>query len=312
MSREDVSREDVSRQTPGRGAMNRRRAARPSWPVDFEDLKRRPFETIAADWGYVRDTAASTAANPVLRAPGLPKLVTRRRGNGHWIYFNTIDPDDNGTIIDFMLRRGLSYRDICDRFAPPAGSDFRSLWDAAVPDPAPDRLIERGIQRQTLAVYRALIRRDRNGHVLFAHRDRNRIITGFEIAPPDGARRFAAGGTRSLFALCAAAAGDLTTLVITEGAIDALSLAQIDQCPTDHAFLSTAGAPAAAQCAQIGRAARILPAISTIILAQDADDAGDRQAETLRTRVDRPSHVCVLRRRPPDNTDWNDVLRRTP
>ena len=38
-----------------------------------------PFETIAAAWGYVRDPEASTRANPVLRAPGLPKLVIRRR-----------------------------------------------------------------------------------------------------------------------------------------------------------------------------------------------------------------------------------------
>ena len=240
----------------------------------------------------------------MLRASGQPKLVTRRRRNGHWVYFSTIDPDDNGTIIDFMLRRGLSYRDIRARFAPHAAAGFRSLWEAA----APDLLIARGIRPETLAAYRAPIRRDRAGHLLFAHRDRNRTLTGFEISPPDGVRRFALGGTRSLFALRAASREGIAALVITEGAVNALSLAQIDQCPPDHAFLSTAGAPVAAQCAQISHAAHILPALRDIILAQDADAPGDRQAETLRARVERPERVRVSRRRPPGNADWNDIL----
>ena len=66
---------------------------------------------------------------------------------------------------------------------------------------------------------------------------------------------------------------------------------------------------AAAQCAQISLAARILPALTTIILAQDGDAAGDRQADTLRSRIDLPAHVRMTRHRPPDNTDWNDILR---
>ena len=77
------------------------------------------FESIAADWGYVRDPDASTAANPVLRAPGQPKLVTRRLGNGHWVCFNSRDHTDNGTAIDFLRNRGLSFADIRARFAAP-------------------------------------------------------------------------------------------------------------------------------------------------------------------------------------------------
>ncbi len=198
--------------------------------VDFDAVKRTPFESLAAEWGCVRDPGASTRANPVLRAPGLPKLVTKRLGNGHWACFNTLDADDNGTAIDFMLNRGLSFADIRARFGAPAAAsrDFRSLWNEAVPDPAPEWLAGRGIRQETLDACRPLIRRDR---LLFAHRDRNRRLTGFEIGPPDGARRFATGGTRSLFAVRAGTAGDLEALVITESAVDALSLAQIDGCP---------------------------------------------------------------------------------
>lgn len=278
--------------------------------VDFDAVKRMPFERVAADWGYVRDERASTRANPVLRAPGLPKLVTRRRGNGHWVYFNTRDDDDNGTAIDFMLNRGLSFADIRARFGAPAAAsrDFQSLWNAAVPDPAPDWLAGRGIRRETLDACRPLIRRDRSGRVLFAHRDGSRRLTGFEIGPPDGPRRFATGGTRSLFAVRAGSAGDLEALVITEGAVDALSLAQIDGCPAGQAFLSTAGAPSRSQREQIGRAASVLPNVRTVVLAQDHDEAGERQAETLRERLKVPPHVTVRRRRPPENADWNDVV----
>ena len=278
--------------------------------VDFDAVKRMPFESVAADWGYVRDPDASTRANPVLRAPGLPKLVTKRLGNGHWVYFNTRDADDNGTAIDFMLNRGLSFADIRARFGAPAAASrgFQGAWNEAVPDPDPDWLAGRGIRQETLDACRPLIRRDRGGRVLFAHRDRNRTLTGFEIGPPDGARRFATGGTRSLFAVRAGTAGNLEALVVTEGAVNALSLAQIDGCPASQAFLSTAGAPSRRQCEQIGLAARTLPNVRLVVLAQDGDEAGDRQAETLRERLKVPPHVTLRRRRPPGNTDWNDVV----
>ena len=277
--------------------------------VDFDVIKRMPFETIAAAWGYVRDPEASTRANPVLRAPGLPKLVTRRRDNGHWVDFTTCDNDDNGTAIDFMIRRGLSFADIRDRFGNPAhaATDFRTTWNAATPDPAPQWLVGRGIRHETLDIHRPLIRCDRKGRVLFAHRDRRRTLTGFEIGPPDGVRRFATGGTRSLFALCADAE-NLHALVITEGAVNALSRAQINQCPTRHAFLSTAGAPSSRQCRQISLAAHRLPKLKTVILAQDHDEAGERQAETVREKVHLPPRVAFHRHRPPENTDWNDIV----
>ena len=43
------------------------------------------------------------------------------------VYFNTLDADDNGTAIDFMLNRGLSFADIRARFGAPAAAsrDFQ-------------------------------------------------------------------------------------------------------------------------------------------------------------------------------------------
>ncbi len=156
--------------------------------ADFDAIKRMPFEEIAAGWGYVRDGRASSRTSPVLRAPALPKLVTRQCDNGHWVYFNTLDADDNGTAIDFLLRRGLSFADIGARFGRPVAGDFHCRWRQARPEPAPQWLVGRGIRRETLAC-RPIMRCDRDGRVLFAHRDRHRRLTGFEIGPPDEALR---------------------------------------------------------------------------------------------------------------------------
>ena len=255
----------------------------------------------------------------MLRADGQPKLVLGKRGNGHWVYFNTQDNTDNGTIIDFMVNRGLTFADIRDRFAPPqttapqAATSFHDTWKAAKPHPAPPWLIGRGITAHTLHTLqstRPTIRCDRNGRVLFAHRDRNRSLTGFEIAPPDGPRRFATGGTRALCAIHAAThAASLRALVVTESGLDALSIAQLEHCPPDHAFLSTAGAPSRSQCDQIQHAINTLPNLNALVLAQDGDEAGDRQGEAIRKAVVPPDHVRIERRRPPDSMDWNDIVR---
>ena len=76
-----------------------------------------------------------------------------------------------------MLHRGLTFRDICTRFAPPRADDFRTLWNAATPAPAPDCLVKRGIVSETLAAYRPLIRCDEAGRGLFAHRNNQRSLT---------------------------------------------------------------------------------------------------------------------------------------
>ena len=133
----------------------------------------------------------------------------------------------------------------------------------------------------------------------------NRGLSFADIRARLGAH--AAGGTRSLFVVRAGSAGDIEALVVTEGAVDALSLAQIDGCPARHAFLSTAGAPSRSQRELIDLTAGILPSVRTVV-ARDHDEAGERQAGTLRERLGVPPHVTVRRRRPPENTDWNDVV----
>ena len=297
----------------------------------LDDLKRRPLEDLVAPWHYVRDPVASCRSHLVLRAEGQPKLVVRRQPNGHWVYFNTLDPADCGTVIDFLRQRGWSFADIralhdatlpldsvarrpraeAGTGAPPRDW-VAAVWQAAHHDPAPAWLRRRGITAATLDHYRPLIRTDLRGHVLCAHRDATKTLTGFEITPPDGHRRFATGGHRTLFALRAAPAPDIHTLVVTESAIDALSLAQHDGWPDGTVLLSTAGAPSPAQHRQIRRATEILPNLAVLVLAQDGDHGGDRQAKTLADAGGWPDTLRITRRRPPDGMDWNDLITPTP
>ncbi len=78
--------------------------------------------------------------------------------------------------------------------------------------------------------------------------------------------------------------------------------------PVARVLLSGSGAPSRRQHQQISLAARSLPNVRTIVLAQDHDEAGERQAETLRTRLKVPPHAMLHRRRPPENADWNDII----
>ena len=72
-----------------------------------------------------------------------------------------------------------------------------------------------------------------------------------------------------------------------------------------------AEAPSRSQREQIGLAASLLPNVRTVVLVQDHDEAGERQAETLRERLEISPHVKVQRRRLPENADWNDVVDAT-
>lgn len=281
-------------------------------PADFDDLKRRPFAEIAAGHGYRIDRRGSTGNALKLRAEGRPALVCRRGANGHWVYFNTLDGRDNGTVIDFLLNRGLSCAEIGDLCAPGGGGRpggcFRRQWQAASPQDALAPLADRGIGRETIEHYRPLIRGDGRGHAFCAHRDGARRLTGFEIAPKIGPRRFAAGAQRSLFALCADRAEDVRTLVVAESAVDALSLAQLDRRPGGAVYLSTAGTPSTRQKQQIVDAAGNLPNLSAVVLAQDADAGGEMQAGALLAAFDERTRSMAARRRPPEGADWNDLL----
>src|SRR5712691_6280586 len=59
---------------------------------------------FAISLGYEMDRRESWRGSTVLRR-GADKIVVKRNGNGHFVFFSVRDDADNGTLIDFLQRR---------------------------------------------------------------------------------------------------------------------------------------------------------------------------------------------------------------
>jgi hypothetical protein len=123
-------------------------------------------------------------------------------------------------------------------------------------------------------------------------------------------RNFSAGGSKALFRL-PGNPGHLSRVVVCEAAIDALSVAAIEQDSGDTLYAATAGGmgPATIAALQLllldlaGNPAGIL------IAATDADVPGRRYAARLASMA-AEAGVRFDMILPPDGlNDWNDALR---
>jgi len=59
---------------------------------------------FAVSLGYEIDRRESWRGSTVLRR-GADKIVVKRNGNGHYVFFSVRDDRDNGTVIDLLQRR---------------------------------------------------------------------------------------------------------------------------------------------------------------------------------------------------------------
>ena len=107
------------------------------------------------------------------------------------------------------------------------------------------------------------VREGPRGSAWFAHRDGRGCLTGIEMRGPDY-RNFSAGGGKTLFRL-SGGSGAPPRVAVCEAAIDALSLATIEECRPDTLYAATGGgmghsasdrAPAWPDGAVAGRAPR--------------------------------------------------------
>ena len=272
----------------------------------------------------------STSSSLLLRHPTTNyKIVVRLDRDGHWTYFSVRDDRDNGTIIDFMRRRGAHTlaevrqklrtwsgcrpvpsleripgpiaRELHDRIA--LGGEFaraRAAFNSHY-------LNSRGISPDTLSCERftGTWRLDRRSDLLFPHRDGRGPdgICGFERKNARFAG-FSAGGTKTIWS--SNAKDDDTKLVFTEAVIDAFSYHQIHQDPRAR-YASTGGSFGERQARHIVRAVAQMTIGGTVITATDNDDAGERLAERIGALA---GEVTVVRHRSPVGKDWNDYLQR--
>jgi hypothetical protein len=169
----------------------------------------------------------------------------------------------------------------------------------------------RGLPETVLVSARAAdaIREGPRGSAWFAHRDGAGRLTGIEMRGSDY-HNFSAGGDKTLFGL-PGGPGPLTRVAVCEAAIDALSLAAIENRRGDTLYCATAGGMGPATIASLQQLLRDLdgdPA-GILVAATDADTAGRRCATRL-AELANNAGARFERLLPPNGlNDWNDVLR---
>lgn len=161
---------------------------------------------------------------------------------------------------------------------------------------------ERGLPETVL---RAAIQQDRlregpRGSMWAAHVDDGGAVTGWEERGPEW-RGFASGGGKVLFGLGPIGA---IRLCVTEAAIDAMSLAALEELRSDSLYLSTGGGWAPATEAALRRLAS---RPGTLLVAATDNNA---QGEVYAGRIEAiaVAATCGYERLAPAHEDWNEEL----
>lgn len=162
---------------------------------------------------------------------------------------------------------------------------------------------ERGLPAATIARANdaGLLREGIYGTAWFLHRLADDAPAGWEMRGPKY-KGFAKGGDKALFWI--GQIREARRVAVTESAIDALSLATIEQWPEGTAYVSTGGGfgPPTAETFS-----RLLPSSCRLVAATDRGQGGDILAERLRELA---AKSCAgFGRVRSSAKDWNDELR---
>ena len=193
--------------------------------------------------------------------------------------------------------------------APPNSipADPSARWrSASVPQPGSAAwryLAEvRGIPVTALAraVQAGVLREGIQGTAWAMHQAADARITGWEMRGPSY-KGFSRGGTKSVFWIGHPAASD--RLAVTESAVDALSLAALEDWPNGTVYASVGGGfgPPTTEALHA-----LLQPHTILIAATDLGSAGD----ALAARLHRLAEQCGngFERMRPDRKDWNEQL----
>lgn len=278
----------------------------------------------AASTGYELDRRESSRNSAVMRHPNGDKIIIARQAD-NWVYFSVRDDKDNGSIIDFVMRRqaggmGKARQTLRQWIGQPPLVNPRSYAPtletstkdrAAIiaayarmqPITAHPYLTRRSITADLLALPRfaGCVLQDERKNACFPHHDRNGV-SGWEMKNK-GFTSFSAGGSKGLW--FSRTKPTDARLVIAESALDALSYAAL--FPDDHArYFSTGGSLNPDQPALISAALAKMPAPAALILATDNDEAGRALAETIQSLA--PPALETRQPLPTTGKDWNDQL----
>jgi hypothetical protein len=303
--------------------------------AELESFKREiDLRHFAVSLGYEIDRRESWRGSTVLRR-GADKIVVKRSGNGHYVFFSVRDDGDNGTVIDFLQRRQhLSLGVVRQILRPWIGRPATSPQFSRLEPAGPDRMHVEGAYRRMASAQQFLylehercvpvavllsprfagrMRIDSLGNTVFPHFDAAGLC-GYEIKNREFTG-FAAGGQKGVWISCTRP--DDRRLVLAESAIDALSYAALfPDCEDRTRYISLGGKPSARQMALVQTTVAKMPPGAEIVAAFDADDAGRQLVEAIRDAV-----ASVARRAKRSDLafkahlpvqggeDWNQVLQ---
>ena len=302
---------------------------------EFDAFKRRiDLRQFAVSLGYQMDRRESWRGSTVLRR-GADKIVVKRNGNGHYVFFSVRDDDDHGTLIDFLQRRqNLSLGAVRQILRPWIGRPAASPQFPRLEPTSPNRMRvegayrrmanaqrfpylehERGVPAAVLLAPRLAgrLRIDSRGNTVFPHFDAAGLC-GYEIKNC-GFTGFAAGGQKGLWFSHTQPAD--RRLILTESAVDALSYAALFPDAEDQTrYASLGGKPSSRQRALVQATIAKLPAGAEIVAAFDADDAGRQMVEVIREaaasvarRTGRSDLIFKTHLPTQEGEDWNMVLQ---
>lgn len=162
---------------------------------------------------------------------------------------------------------------------------------------------ERDIPEAVLraAIAQDILREGPHGSMWAAHRDRTGAVTGWEERGPDW-RGFANGGAKVLFRLGPV---DGPRLCVAEAAIDAMSLAALEEQRPDTRYLSTGGGWSPSTDAAL----RVLAARPDVLLVAATDNNAQGEIFAARLKALATDAGCGFVRLRPELEDWNEDLK---
>lgn len=304
--------------------------------IELEAFKREiDLRQFAASLGYEIDRRESWRGSTVLRRGG-DKIVVKRHGNGHYVFFSVRDDHDHGTIIDFVQRRqNLSLGAVRQILRPWIGRPAIPPRFPALEPTDPNRMrVECAYRRMSVvprypyleqdryvpaavlwsARFVGRIRLDCRGNTVFPHFDAAGLC-GYEIKNR-GFTGFAAGGEKGLW--LSHPRGHDRRLILAESAIDALSHATLFPDAEDRTrYASLGGKPSRPQVGLLQATVAKLPGAAEIVAAFDADPAGRRLVEEIREVVanvasatERSDLIFQSHLPTQEGEDWNIVLQQ--
>jgi hypothetical protein len=298
---------------------------------ELEYLKRNiDIGVLAQSQGWTHNGTKSTEKWQVYEK-GCRRIVVTQASDGHYLYqypqTGTQPQKMGGSVLDFCktemsLNLGQARQHLWDFSASPAAMQAaqataakpvaRVLTSAAIAamwaNMSPysgSYLQERGLTDETVRLFG--VKQDKMGHACFRHRTlKNAEAVGWEIKDHE-TTLFNVGGHRSLWIQAVGTGKNPTHIFFVESAIDAMSYHQLHKKPKEnekHAYVSTGGALSPEQEQMAAKIMRVYPS-ATVILAHDADEAGEKMAHRIAIHAPQRS----LRDRPPQGKDWNEYLQ---